>query len=252
MVLSLKSILLTNIPQNGGETGMNTEVQQAGFQKQLQVAMPIVMTVVTSFQPAALQLYFVFSAILGGLTSQLLKTPAFRRVLGMRQLPTKESNALYSKVVKGEVQMSQLRGPDGKIRYQAPNAPKSTPPPSSKKTPPIAPSEPVVPRFPKDLNLKPGIQLPAHMRAPAPAKVPQSYADRDLDFERGTKGLGIREKVAWTKRNYKPLFVWRRMKRWLNQDNRDWTVIAEENRRRKAQEATRRYEVERKRRLEGR
>jgi len=230
---------------------MNTEMQQAGWQKQMQVAMPIVMTVVTSFQPAALQLYFVFSAMLGGLTSQLLRTPAIRRVLGLRLLPSKESNALYSKVVKGDIKMSELRGPDGKIRYQAPNAskPSST---SSKTTPSVASSTVSAVSSTPRLNIKPGTQLPAHMRPAAPAKVPQNYADRDLDYEQGMKALPLREKLDWVQRNYKMVYVWRRFKRWTNQDSRSWTVMMEEDRRKKAQEAAKRYEVERRRRLEGR
>lgn len=220
---------------------MNTEIQQAGWQKQMMVVMPIMMTVVTSFQPAGLQLYFVCSAILGGATSQLLRTPAFRRVAGLRQLPSKKSNAVYDKVVKGEIKLSALRGSDGKIRYQAPGAsrPSST---SSKKAPSTT----------SRLNIKPGITLPPHMRAAAPAKVPQNYADRAHDYEQGAPVGSFSAKWDWFQRNYTPKFIWRRMKRMIMRDSRTVSVMMEQDRKKKAQEATRRYEIERKRRMEGR
>ena len=224
---------------------MNTEMQQTGLQKQLQIVMPIFMVGVTSFQPAALQLYFVFSAVLGGITSQLLRTPAIRRILGLRLLPSKESNELYSKVVKGEIKMSALRGPDGKIRYQAPGATK--PSSTSSKTDPS--TTPYTTSKSTHLNIKPGTQLPAHMRPAAPAKVPQNYADRDVDFETGMKELPLREKMDWMQRNYKMTYMWRRFKRWVNQDNRNWTVMMEDDRRKRAQQAEKKYEAERKRRL---
>ena len=82
--------------------------------------------------------------------------------------------------------------------------------------------------------------------------MPQNYADRDLDYEQGMKALPLREKLDWVQRNYKMVYVWRRFKRWTNQDSRSWTVMMEEDRRKKAQEAAKRYEVERRRRLEGR
>jgi len=104
----------------GGETGVGNEGTVSSMQKQLQIIMPMVMTFITTFQPAAIQLYFLVSAMLGGITAYSLRQPAVRRLLKIRPLPTPESHALYSKVVRGETKLSTLRGANTKVRYQAP------------------------------------------------------------------------------------------------------------------------------------
>jgi YidC/Oxa1 family membrane protein insertase len=225
---------------------MSTEIQMASWQKQMQIVMPIVMTVVTALQPASLQLYFVCSAILGGTTAQLLRAPAFRRLAGLSMLPSRASNEVYSRVAKGEIKPNALRNPNGSVRYQAPNASRLKTS-ASKKAPSIVPYTSIAPA----LNIKSGITLPRHIvESSAPAKVPQKYADRDHDFERGARSGSFRDRWDWVKRNYSPRYVWRRTKRWLNQDSRSAGVMMQQDRKKKAQEATRRYAMERKRQMQ--
>ncbi|KAF2685351.1 hypothetical protein K458DRAFT_301278 [Lentithecium fluviatile CBS 122367] len=240
------------IMKMGGETGMNSEVQQTNLQKQLIICMPIVFAGVTCYQPAALQLYFVTSAVLGGITARLLRAQAVRSILGIRQLPTPESQALYTKIAQGEIKHNTLRGADGKIRYQAPSTAKTSSTPSKKTlfTRTASSSSSPTPSG-MNINIKAGTKLPPHMRAPAPAKVPQSFADRDHDFDLGAPS-GVSAKWDWYKRNYRPRFVWRRVKRVLLRDQRSPTVMMEEARKRKAADAAKRYELERQRRMQGR
>ncbi|KAF1962467.1 hypothetical protein CC80DRAFT_161496 [Byssothecium circinans] len=113
--------LMYAVIKMGGETGMNTEATVTSMQKQMQFVLPIVMAVFTSFQPAAVQIYFFLSAFMAGGTAHLLKQPAVRRFLKIRTLPTKESNELFKKVVKGEVKLDAVKTPSGTIRYQAPS-----------------------------------------------------------------------------------------------------------------------------------
>jgi YidC/Oxa1 family membrane protein insertase len=131
---------------------MQDQTAQTSLQKQVQVVLPIIMTAVTAFQPAAIQLYFFATSVTGAITGYSLRQPAVRRALGIRQLPSAQSNALYSKIVKGEIPLSSVKGPDGKVRYQAPSAP------ASSKTAISG----------GGLRLKSAASLPAHMRA-APA-----------------------------------------------------------------------------------
>jgi YidC/Oxa1 family membrane protein insertase len=225
---------------------MNTEVQVTSFQKQMMYLGPTVMTAFAAFQPAALQLYFVWSTLLGMVSAVLLKTPAVRRMLGLRLLPSKESNALYSKVVKGQIDLKEFRDPrTGKIRYEAPTATG----PSSANKPASASSKPApAPRH--VVRLKQGTTLPPHMRRAAPAKVPQNFADRDLDYDQGTKDLGFADKLNYVARNYKPMFVWRRIKRWYMNDNRPWEVIMAEQKKKKAEHRAKQDELEKQRRLQ--
>ena len=95
------------------------------MQKTMMKVFPVLMTVMTGFQPAAVQLYFVTTGMTGFVTATLLRKPTVREYLGIRSLPTPESQKLYSKVVSGEVELSKIKGADGRIRYQAPSSPAS-------------------------------------------------------------------------------------------------------------------------------
>lgn len=219
---------------------MSTEASMSSLQKQMQIGMPIVMTLVTTWQPAAVQVYFLISASLGGITAYCLKQPGFRRLVRIRPLPTPESHKLYSKVVKGEVELSAIRGADGKIRYQAPNAARTTT--SSSGSGPASTA--------RGINLKAGTALPPHMRKAAP-KVDKEYQDRDVDYEEGMpKEGGVGKKWDWIKRNYRPGFIAKRLSGIM--DSRDPSVKAAQDKKEKAKQRARAYELERKRRLENR
>ncbi|CAI6295421.1 unnamed protein product [Periconia digitata] len=257
--------IMYTVIKAGGETGVNNSATVSSMQKNIQVVMPVVMTCITAFQPAALQFYFLVSSTLGGVTGWALKQPSFRRVLRIRQLPSPESNKIYSRVAKGEISLEGLRGPDGKIRYRAPNSTSSSTSSSSSRTNSRTNSRASKRRFTTSQNsssansplavqatLKPGVVLPPHMARPTRLS-PQNkeLMDRDIDYEDGMpEGLG--EKWDYVKRNYKPSFIAKRTWRAMSGDSRDIAVIAEHKRKEKAKAAAERYEVERKRRFEGR
>lgn len=242
--------MLTRLVQRGGETGVNNNTTVTSMQKNLMVAMPVIMTVVTSFQPAALQLYFLTSSILGAITGQALKQPAIRRILGIRPLPSKESNEMYKRVIDGEIKLERLRGADGKVRYQAPTT--TTKNSSTRRfTSRASSDQPYVKGV--SATLKPGLVLPPHMTPPSKKakNTDANLLDRDHDFDDGMpEEMG--EKWDWIKRNYRPSFILRRTYRRAIGDTRDAQVVQDEAKKRKNKEAADRYELERKRRFEGR
>lgn len=120
------------------------------MQKSVQYVFPVLMTVMTSWQPAGVQLYFFVTGITGALTATMLRQPSIRNLLGIRPIPTAESQKLYTKVVAGDIQLSKLKGADGKVRYQAPTAPVSR-----------------TRTLTSGINIKSGAKLPAHMASAA-------------------------------------------------------------------------------------
>jgi YidC/Oxa1 family membrane protein insertase len=148
---------------------------------------------VTAFQAAGLQLYFLVSGVLGAGTGWLLRQNAFRRMINIRLLPSKASEEMYTKVVKGEVKLSEIKGKDGKVRYQAPRAP------TNRRTATTL----------SGINIKAGTPIPAHLRVDAP-KTDNERPDRDADFEEGAKG-SMREKLDYYRRNYRLAFMYRRL-----------------------------------------
>lgn len=151
---------------------------------------------ITAFQASGLQLYFLVSGLIGGCTSYLLRQNGFRRLIRITPMPSPESHEVFSKVVRGELKLKDIKGPDGKIRYQPPTPPKSAFGSSRGNT-----------TLAGGLNVKG--DLPLHLRAAAP-KIDKEYPDRDADFEVGPKG-GLSEKMDYYRRNYKLSFVKRRM-----------------------------------------
>lgn len=217
---------------------MANQTQTTSLQKQIQFAMPILLLVITSFQPAALQLYFFMTSTLGGITGLALRQPEFRRAIRIRQLPTPESNELYSKVVSGDIPLKSIRGADGKIRYQAPRSMSSNDPsPTPSKT-----------TLSSGIKIKPGTILPPHLRTRTDTKADKERG-RDVDFEAGMpKGWDVGAKWDWLKRNYRPSMVAKRLK--TAHDPRDASVKAQQERKERVKQAAKKYESERKRRFE--
>lgn len=196
--------------------------------------------IVTAFQASALQLYFLVSGVLGGCTAYLLRQNGFRRFIRIRPLPSKESTELYTRVAKGELKLKDIKGPDGKVRYQAPSVPKA--PTNRRNATTLA-----------DINIRPGTVIPLHLRPEAP-KVDTIRNDRDVDFDEGAKGT-ILEKVNWYRRNYKPSFVYRRLTGSMETMARNSgygggkkLTEQQEKRKKRAEQ----YEIERRRRFENR
>lgn len=159
---------------------MQDQTAQTSLQKQVQVVLPLAMTAVTAFQPAAIQLYFFATSVTGAITGYSLRQPAVRRALGIRQLPTKESNELWSKVVNGEIDMQSIKTPDGKIRYQAPN------PPASRT---------VSHRGPAGLRLKSSASIPAHMQMGRPQEAEAEESKSAWEQLKGAPGM-VRGKIS--------------------------------------------------------
>ncbi|KAL5407403.1 hypothetical protein PMIN04_011748 [Paraphaeosphaeria minitans] len=205
--------IMYQVIRRGGETGMQDQTAQTGLQKQVQVVLPIVMAAVTAFQPAAIQLYFFATSITGAITGYSLRQPAVRRVLGIRQLPTAQSNELWGKVARGEIDMNSVKTPDGKIRYQAPNAPASRNHDA-----------------PSGLKLKSSASLPAHMRA---ASMQQAVAEEP--------------KTAWEQLKSTPNTIKGKISKW--QDPRDPDVKKQQDAAAKQARELKKYMAERKKRL---
>lgn len=200
---------------------------------------------ITAFQASALQLYFLVSGILGAGTGYLLKQNGFRRMIRIQPLPTPQSNEIFSKVIKGELKLKDIKGPDGKIRYQPPTqlSAKSALG-TTRRNATLASGA---------IRVKEGTALPLHMRAEQP-KIDKEFPDRDVDFDAGPKG-SLSDKVDYYRRNYKMAYVKRRM----NDSIRGMMQRAgydvgtnvsreEEKKKRKAEQ----YEIERRRRFENR
>jgi YidC/Oxa1 family membrane protein insertase len=218
---------------------MNNATTQTSMQKNVGIAIPIVMGVITCFQPAAVQIYFFISTLLASITSKSLQNPAIRRFLRIRALPTAESNALASRVIQGKVKLDAIPSPSRQVRYQAPRASTpSSPSPSTSKPSSSKPRKPI-----QNIGtIKRGLRVPAHMthipRIPAKNnKKKPGVRIPNLGVPKG--GVGV--KWEWLKST---------IRNKLTSDQRDPGVIAREKKRVRAQEAVRKYELEKKKRFE--
>lgn len=195
---------------------------------------------ITAFQASALQLYFLVSGIMGAVTGWLLRQNGFRRMINIRILPSKESNELYTKVVKGELKLKDVKGSDGKIRYQAP-------------TPAAKPTNRRNATTLSGINIKAGTAIPAHLRPEAP-KIDTERPDRDIDYDEGAKGKPLSDKLDYYRRNYRLSYMWRRLTGGMESMGRQAgyggpkMTKEQERRKRRAEE----YEIERRRRFENR
>lgn len=201
----------------------------------------IFLGLVTAFQASALQLYFLMSGVLGGLTGWLLRQNTFRRMINIRTLPSPESNALYSKVIKGDLKLEDIKTPNGKLRYQAPTTAAST---TARRTATTL----------SGINIKAGTPLPAHLRPVVPKKTDNEMPDRDADFDEGVQGKSIGQKLDYYRRNYRLSYMWRRttqgMDSMIRKAGYGGPKLSQEQARRKKRAED--YEIERRRRFENR
>ncbi|KAG9193396.1 hypothetical protein G6011_03431 [Alternaria panax] len=229
--------IMYTVFKTGGETGIQGDAAQAAARQYMFTGLSVFLGFVTAWQPSALQLYFLVSGILGGITGWLLRQNGFRRLIGIKILPSKTSTELYTKVTKGELKLKDIKGPDGKVRYQ----------------PPTRTAVPNNRRQLSGINIKPGVALPAHLKTVAP-QMDTEYPDRDVDYAEGVKGKPINEKLDYYRRNYRLSYVWRRMTKTVEDASRkmgfgDKKISTEEARRKKKAED---YEIERRRRFQNR
>lgn len=235
--------IMYKIFKSGGETGVADVSAEAASRRKIMTGMAFFIGAITAFQASAMQLYFLVSGILGAGTGWLLKQNGFRRFIRIREMPTPESNEVFSKVVNGELKLKDIKGPDGKIRYSPPTPPKSALG-STRRNATLAGGA---------IKIKEGTALPLHLRPQQP-KIDKEFPDRDADFDEGPKG-SLSEKMDYYRRNYKMAYVKRRvgegmrgMMRKAGYDVGTNLSREEEKRKRKAEQ----YEIERRRRFENR
>ncbi|KAF1918826.1 60Kd inner membrane protein-domain-containing protein [Ampelomyces quisqualis] len=210
--------------KRGGETGVSAE---SGSRQKLMKAMSFVIGFITAFQPAGLQLYFLVQGFLGAVTGWALRQNRFRNFLRIRTIPSPESQEVYSRVVKGELKLADIKGRDGKVRYQAPREPTKR-----RDIGPLA-----------GIKIKGDTLIPAHLKADARTKIDAERPDRDADFEEGPKGT-LKQKMDYYRRNYRPAFIARRLGAKYGITMSKGTE-AQEKRKARAEQ----YEIERKRRF---
>jgi YidC/Oxa1 family membrane protein insertase len=202
--------------------------------------MAVFLGLVTAWQAAVIQIYFLCSGILGAGTGWLLRQNTFRSLIRIRPLPSPASNALYTKVVKGDLRLADIKGKDGKVRYQAPNKTPSKPTRRNATTL-------------SGIKVKDTAAIPAHLKPEAP-KIEPGRNDRDVDYEEGPKGT-MMEKLDYYRRNYRVSLVGKRMKhsmedRLRNMGYGSGKKMTEQQARRKKRAED--YEIERRRRFENR
>ena len=241
---------------------MGNQTSATDFAKKVQTALPFTMAFFTSLQPAAVQIYFLTSTFLSGLTAYILKQPSVRKFLKLTPLPSPESNELYGRAVKGEISLEALKTARSAIRYEAPTAvSRSSPPASSSSSPKQASSKPQAYTTQNSSGgvgtFKAGFQLPAHI-SPSSSFAGQTQAkwtEKDLNKSEsdadgkpltwGQKLLKVCEKVGL-------VAIWLWIKGKLEIDKRYESVKERDLREDKRRQALKRYDEQRKRRLEGR
>lgn len=198
--------------------------------------MAFLLGIVTAFQASGMQLYFLTSGVLGGVTGWLLRQNGFRRAIGIRTLPSKESTELYTQVAQGKMKLGDIRSQSSRVRYQPP-------------TPKAASDR----RGLSGINIKAGVPLPAHLKAEV-KKINTERPDRDEDYEEGAKGLPLAKKLDYYRRNYRLSYMYRRMNNgadaWMKKMGYGGKKLTPEQARKKKREED--YEIERRRRFENR
>lgn len=220
----------------GGETGVAVDAGMKAMRGKMMTGFACLIGLVTAFQPAGLQLYFLASGLLGAATGWMLRQNGFRRFVRIRPLPNPKSDEMYARVIKGEVKLSEIKGKDGKIRYQAPRKPTNT-----RKVGTLS-----------GINVKSTTTIPAHLRSNEPAAYNPENPDRDHDYEQGPQGT-LMNRLDYYRRNYRLSYINKRMKagmdNMLKRAGMDPKKTAAQKRERKRAEQ---YEMERRRRFENR
>jgi YidC/Oxa1 family membrane protein insertase len=233
-------ITTANTLQTGGETGVQNDVGQAAMRQKMFTGFSIFLGIITAFQVSGLQIYFLMSGLLGGMTGFLLKQNGFRRLIGIRPIPSLKANERYSEVISGQRTLADIKRSDGKLSYQAPKPVKASSRPSNR-------------RQLSGINLAPGVSVPLHLQVDVP-KIDKTRPDRDVDFEEGAAGKPLKEKLDYYRRNYRASFMWRRMTNSIESMGKSMgyggpkVSPAEAKRKKKAED----YEKERRRRFENR
>jgi YidC/Oxa1 family membrane protein insertase len=200
------------------------------MQKFMRIGMPTVMFAVMSQQPAGVALYVLSSSTISTMTAALLRNPSFRSMTNMSPLPSKESEAVWTKVARGEVKLHDVIDAKGNIiykpqpTYQSPTrtAPKTIEVKSKTPKSQHAGNKPqqrglnIQSQHPTGLNIKSSTAaLPTHLVSPSSlTEIDPAQRDRDDDFTAGPSP-GIRNQVDWVWRNYNPTFVYRRLRNWI-------------------------------------
>lgn len=219
-----------------------SQVRSPGAQFTMQYGLPLFLVVVTTWQPAGLQMYFLTSTILGLVTGRLLRVPALREKFGIAPIPNKESEAFWTKVAKGEIPLKSLpkdannnvvMPKEHAVTYQAPSTA------SSKKS---------------TLRLKSGAAMahPSHSSSTGTGTGTgtgkKTDIELDLDFQQGPPS-DVKGKLKWIGRNYRPGRMVNRLMRMGEKsglvDSSKYTNDPKEVQKRKDEE----YELRRKERL---
>ncbi|CBY01558.1 similar to mitochondrial export translocase Oxa1 [Plenodomus lingam JN3] len=221
------SAIMYFVFKKGGETGI-TQSPNGAVTSKIMSGLAVFVGLITAFQPAGLQIYFLVSGIFGAVTGWLLRQNWFRHKIGIHLIPDAQQTERNTQIVSRE--MAEAKKPVAKLRYQAPTLSTSS------------------------IKIKPGTPVPAYMRREpvrSPADGPPS---RDYDFEEGAAGKPLKEKLDYYRRNYRLSYVARRMAQGFEKTMRSYGLggkkvdVAEERRKKKAQE----WEIERRRRFENR
>ncbi|KAH7396331.1 mitochondrial export translocase Oxa1 [Pyrenochaeta sp. MPI-SDFR-AT-0127] len=231
--------IMYTVFKTGGETGVQNDVGQAAQRQKMFTGLAVFLGIITAFQVSALQLYFLVSGVMGGITGWLLRQNGFRRMINIRTLPSKESNELYTKVAKGELKLKDIKSRDGKVRYQPPTSIK---PATNRRTAATL----------SGIKIKAGSELPAHLKPEAP-KIDAERPDRDVDYEEGAQG-SLSNRLDYYRRNYRLSYMWRRFSDSVEGMGRKagygGPKLTKEQERRKKRAND--YEIERRRRFENR
>ncbi|KAF2279993.1 uncharacterized protein EI97DRAFT_107490 [Westerdykella ornata] len=221
----------------GGEAGPQSDQSMGteGMRTIVKVGIPVMMTIVGMFQPAAVQLYLLCTSTTSSIAAYLLRNASFRQRFNLAPLPTKEAQEFWNQVADGKYTVEEalrMTAEKGKLLEAGP----------------VANKAPTLKYEAPRLRLKG--ELPAHIRPPAP-KEKEVYDDRDEDFDNPPER--IMDRLDWFGRNYKPSFVWKRAKKWMRTAFRSGDVQAQLARRKKeeAKKKAEEYELRRRARLRG-
>jgi YidC/Oxa1 family membrane protein insertase len=203
----------------------------------MQYGFPAIMAFISFWQPASIQIYLTCTSILSSTTATLLRNQKFRKATGLTLLPTKHAQELWTKVARNEIPLERVFK-DGKLV------------PIELKPAYQPPSNPHASQI-RGLNVKAGAAVPMHLRPGAVAADTQ-FQDRDHDYD--DPPTGILNKIDWFGRNYKPKFLYMRLKLWMSRVSGREDVRRELLQRKKdiARKKAEEYEFRRRQRFTGR